>query len=122
MLKLEMGTGSIVTLPGAASTVLAADPRIARVQPASATSLFVMGVAPGRTTVIATGETGMPIAEYDVTVVSSPAAEAAQAPDGRDQGRREEGRSAGPRRDRGRDPQDPAGRRSRSAWWQRRIP
>ena len=47
---------------------MAADPRIARVQPASPTSLFLMAVGPGRTTVIATSEDGSQVAEYDVTV------------------------------------------------------
>ena len=36
--------------------------------PASPTSLFLMGVAPGRTTVIATTESGAAIAQYDVTI------------------------------------------------------
>ncbi len=68
-LTLIAGTGRLLVLPEPALTVLAADPRIARVQPASPTSLFLMGVAPGRTTVIATGEEGVPVAEYDVTVM-----------------------------------------------------
>ncbi|WP_191058668.1 type II and III secretion system protein family protein [Geminicoccus harenae] len=76
-LELEVGTGQLVHLPAQAATVLAADPRIARVQPASATTLFLMGVAPGRTTVIATAGDGVPIAEYDVTVLPSPATETA---------------------------------------------
>lgn len=79
-LELEIGTGRLVRLPGPASTVLAADPRIARVQPASATTLFVMGVAPGRTTIIATADNGVPIAEYDVNVTAAPLAEAAAKP------------------------------------------
>ncbi|WP_051328713.1 type II and III secretion system protein family protein [Geminicoccus roseus] len=79
--ELEVGTGRLVQLPGPATTVLAADPRIARVQPASATTLFLMGVASGRTTVIATADDGVPIAEYDVMVVASPADEPEFAPD-----------------------------------------
>src|SRR3954447_2839418 len=67
-LILEAGSGRLVQLPAPAATILAADPRIARVQPASPTSLFVMGVAAGHTTVVATGEDGTPIAEYDVTI------------------------------------------------------
>ncbi|MCO6419230.1 type II and III secretion system protein family protein [Siccirubricoccus sp. KC 17139] len=67
-LTLEAGVGRLLHLPSAALTVMAADPRIARVQPASPTSLFLMAVAPGRTTVIATAEDGTPIAEYDVLV------------------------------------------------------
>jgi pilus assembly protein CpaC len=47
---------------------MSAEPSIARVQPASPTSLFLMGVAPGRTTVIATTEAGVAIVQYDVTV------------------------------------------------------
>lgn len=65
---LEAGSGRLLQLPAPASTVLAAEPAIARVQPASATSLFVVGVAAGRTTVIATAEDGTPVAQYDVTV------------------------------------------------------
>jgi pilus assembly protein CpaC len=47
---------------------MSADPSVARVQPASPTSLFVMGAGPGHTTVIATSDTGAPIVQYDVTV------------------------------------------------------
>jgi len=73
-LTLVAGTGRLLPLPGPALTVLAADPRIARVQPASPTSLFVMGVGAGRTTIIATAEDGSPVAEYDVTVLAGVAA------------------------------------------------
>ena len=65
---VDVGSGRLIQLPGPASTILAADPRIARVQPASPTSIFIMGVAAGRTTVIATADNGAPIAEYDVTI------------------------------------------------------
>jgi pilus assembly protein CpaC len=67
-LTVEVGRGILIRLPQAAATVMAAQPEIARVQPASPTSLFLMGVAPGRTTVIATTENGTPIAQYEVTV------------------------------------------------------
>jgi pilus assembly protein CpaC len=67
-LRLEAGTGRLVALPGQAATVMAADPRVARVQPASPTSVFIMAVANGRTTVIATSEIGQPVAEFDITV------------------------------------------------------
>ncbi len=65
---LETGGGRLLTLPAAASTVIAADPKVARVQPASPTSIFIMGVAPGRTTVMTTAEDGTAIVEYAVTV------------------------------------------------------
>jgi len=41
------------------------------VHPASATSLFVFGVAPGRTTIAALSAGGSPIAQYDVVVKPS---------------------------------------------------
>src|SRR5688572_21240056 len=42
---IEAGSGRLLQLPAPAMTVMAADPRIARVQPASPTSLFIMAVA-----------------------------------------------------------------------------
>jgi pilus assembly protein CpaC len=62
------GNGILLRLPRAAATVMSANPDVARVQPASPTSLFLMGVTPGHTTVIATTETGAAIVQYDVTV------------------------------------------------------
>ena len=67
-LGLEAGTGRIVSLIAPAASVLAADPRVAEVRPASPTSLFVLGVAPGRTTIAAIDDNGEALAEYDVTV------------------------------------------------------
>jgi pilus assembly protein CpaC len=57
---------------------MSAEPAVARVQPASPTSLFLMGVAPGHTTVIATTQEGSAIVQYDVTV--TPGAGGAVAP------------------------------------------
>jgi pilus assembly protein CpaC len=68
---VQAGTGVLLRLPAPAGTVMSADPGVARVQPASPTSLFLMGVAPGRTTIIATSDTGAAVAEYDVTVASN---------------------------------------------------
>ena len=68
---LEVGTGILVPLPQPAATVLSAEPAIARVQPASPTSLFLMGAAAGQTTIVATSDTGVPIVQYDVTVVGA---------------------------------------------------
>jgi pilus assembly protein CpaC len=67
-ITLEAGTGMLLRLPQPAGTVMSAEPTIARVQPASPTSLFLMGVAQGRTTVIATSDTGVPIGQFDVIV------------------------------------------------------
>jgi pilus assembly protein CpaC len=77
-LSLEAGTGRIVLLNAPAASVFAADPRVAEVRPASPTSLFVLGIAPGRTTIAAIGDNGAAIGQYDVTVLPSSYA-AAQA-------------------------------------------
>ena len=69
-ITVQAGTGVLLRLPQPAATVMSAEPSIARVQPASPTSLFLMGVAPGRTTVIATTDAGQAIVQYDVTVAS----------------------------------------------------
>jgi len=79
---LPAGVGRVLQLPAAASTVLAANPEVARVQATSPTTLFVIGMAPGRTNVIATNEQGRVIIEYAVTVTpaggGAPARVAAQ--------------------------------------------
>ena len=67
-ISVQAGTGVLLRLPQPAATVMSAEPGVARVQPASPTSLFLMGVAPGRTTVIATTDAGQAIVQYDVTV------------------------------------------------------
>jgi pilus assembly protein CpaC len=67
-ISIAAGSGVLLHLPQAAATVMSADPGVARVQPASPTSLFLMGAAPGRTTVIATTDAGTAIVQYDVTV------------------------------------------------------
>lgn len=69
-----IGRGILLRLPQPAATVMSADPHIARVQPASPTSLFLMGASPGHTTVVATTETGTAIMQYDVTVRGADAA------------------------------------------------
>ena len=43
-------------------------PRVVEVRPASPTSLFLFGVAPGRTTIAAIDGQGAPVAQYEVTV------------------------------------------------------
>ena len=67
-LALEAGSGRVVALSGAAASVFAADPKVAEVRPASPTSLFIFGVAPGRTTVAALSSTGVPMGQFDVVV------------------------------------------------------
>jgi pilus assembly protein CpaC len=75
---MEAGIGRIVSLNAPAASVFAADPRVAEVRPASPTSLFVLGVAPGRTTIVAIGDEGQVIAQFDVVIQPSSFA-AAQA-------------------------------------------
>ena len=70
-LSVDAGSGQVVTLPGAAANVFAADPKIAEVRPASPSSLFVFGVAPGRTTIAALDASGHLVAQYQVTVSPS---------------------------------------------------
>ena len=65
------GIGILLRLPQAAGTVMSANPAVARVQPTSPTSLFLTGVAAGRTTVLVTADGGAPIAQYDVTVTAN---------------------------------------------------
>jgi pilus assembly protein CpaC len=70
-LVLETGTGRLISLAAPATSVFAADPHVAEVRAASPTTLFVLGIAPGRTTIAAIGDTGAPIVQYDVMVMPS---------------------------------------------------
>lgn len=79
-LTIEPGGGQLVTLPQAAATVFAADPRVARVQAASPTTLFISGVGRGRTVVVATAADGAEIASYEVTVGPPPRPPGAPGP------------------------------------------
>lgn len=67
-LMMEAGTGKVIVLNGAAANVFVADPKVAEVRPASATSLFLFGVTAGRTTVAALDSEGKTLAQYDLTV------------------------------------------------------
>ena len=68
---LDSGTGRVVTLPSAATNVFVADSKVAEVRPASPTTLFVFGVASGRTTVAALNADGGLVSQFDVTVQPS---------------------------------------------------
>jgi len=70
-LTIDAGNGRIVALRAPAANVFAADPKVAQVRPASPTSLFIFGVAPGRTTVAALDTAGHAIAQYEVVVQPS---------------------------------------------------
>ena len=67
-LALEAGTGKVLTLATAVTNIFVADPKIAEVRPASATSLFIFGVGAGHTTVAAMDSAGHTVAQYDVVI------------------------------------------------------
>ena len=70
-MQIEAGSGQVLHLRGKATSVFAADPKIAEVRPASANSLFVFGIAPGHTTIAALNADGNAVGQYDITVVPS---------------------------------------------------
>jgi pilus assembly protein CpaC len=67
-LVLEAGSGKVLELSAAAANIFVADPKVAEVRPASATSLFVFGIAAGHTTVAAMDNNGHVLAQYELTV------------------------------------------------------
>lgn len=67
-LVIEQGNGRLIRLPGKASNVFVADPKIIAVRPASPRSLFVFGSAPGFTTLAITGKSGQSIAQFRIVV------------------------------------------------------
>ena len=70
-LTIESGTGRVINLRSPATNVFVADPKVAEVRPASASSLFVFGVAAGHTTVAALDGGGQAVAQFDITVQPS---------------------------------------------------
>ncbi len=71
VIELSAGSGQVIALPGPATSVFAADPKVAEVRPASPTSLFVFGVAAGRTTVAALDNAGHQLALLTIVVKAS---------------------------------------------------
>jgi pilus assembly protein CpaC len=67
-LDLESGMGKVITLHGAAANIFVADPKVAEVRPASASSLFIFGIGAGQTTVAALDSDGHTLVQYNVTV------------------------------------------------------
>jgi pilus assembly protein CpaC len=80
-LVIEAGSGKVINLPGSITNVFVADPKVVEVRPASPTTLFVFGTAPGRTTMAALDAAGHVVAQYELTVRPSAfnAAEAGSA-------------------------------------------
>ncbi len=75
---VEAGSGRVLELSGPAANLFVADPKVAEARPASATTVFVFGIAMGRTTIAAMDAAGHPVGVYDVTVLPS-SSQAAQA-------------------------------------------
>ncbi len=67
-LSFEAGTGQVVSLAQPAANIFVADPKVAEVRPGSPTSLFIFGVATGRTTVAVMDAAGVVVAHLDITV------------------------------------------------------
>lgn len=67
-LELETGSGTLLQLHGAAANVFVADPKVAEIHPASASTLFLFGVGPGRTTVVAVDAAGQALIDTQVIV------------------------------------------------------
>ena len=68
-LTIVQGKGRLVSLEGPASNVFAADPKVVAVRPADSNSLFVFGLAPGETSIVATNRKGREVADFTVTVL-----------------------------------------------------
>jgi pilus assembly protein CpaC len=77
-MTIEAGSGRMIQLSGSAANLFVADPKVAEARPASATSLFIFGLAVGHTTIAAMDGAGHSVGVYDVMVLPSSAA-AAQA-------------------------------------------
>jgi pilus assembly protein CpaC len=75
---VEAGSGRVLELSGPAANLFVADPKVAEARPASATTVFVFGIAMGHTTIAAMDSAGHPVGVYDVTVLPS-SSQAAQA-------------------------------------------
>jgi pilus assembly protein CpaC len=65
---LDAGSGRVLTLGSAVANVFVADPKVAEVRPASTTTLFVFGTAPGRTTLAAMDAAGHVVGQFDLIV------------------------------------------------------
>lgn len=76
-LDIVEGAGRLVQLPRDAASVFIGDPQVADVQAVSPRSLYLAGIAPGRTNILALDFEDNLIASYDVIVVADNAEAAA---------------------------------------------
>ncbi len=70
-LQIEVKKGQLVRLPAPASSVFVANPEIADVQVASPTSVFVLGLTAGNTTLYALGDNDLVVLSTEVQVGQS---------------------------------------------------
>ncbi|NPD69968.1 type II and III secretion system protein family protein [Lichenicola cladoniae] len=70
-LTLEMGAGKVIDVHRPAANVFVANPKVVDVRPASPSTFFVFGLAPGRSTVAALDASGRRLASYEVVVQPS---------------------------------------------------
>jgi pilus assembly protein CpaC len=70
-MTLRPGDGRVVSLAAPVANVFVANPAVAQARPASPSSLFVFGIAPGHTTIAALDSTGHPVAMLRVAVLPS---------------------------------------------------
>ncbi|MGC8475578.1 MAG: type II and III secretion system protein family protein, partial [Acetobacteraceae bacterium] len=70
-MTLRPGDGRVVDLSAPVANVFVANPAVAQARPASPSSLFVFGIAPGHTTIAALDSNGHPVAMLRVAVVPS---------------------------------------------------
>ena len=69
--ELQAGAGKLLHLPTEAANVFVADPKVAEVHPANAGTLYLFGVGPGRTNIVAVDAGGAALLNATVTVVPS---------------------------------------------------
>jgi pilus assembly protein CpaC len=67
-IRIDVSGGTLVRLPEGAGTEFIADPNIADIQLPKATSIFLFGKKPGRTTLFVLTTDGTPLAAYKVDV------------------------------------------------------
>jgi pilus assembly protein CpaC len=70
-MTVESGTGRVLSLTTPVANIFVADPKVAEVRPASATSLFIFGLNPGRTTIAVMDADGHLLVQYELTVQPS---------------------------------------------------
>lgn len=67
-IRIDVSGGELLRLPGDAGTEFIADPTIADVQTPSASSVFVFGKKPGRTSLFVLARDGTPMVSYTIDV------------------------------------------------------